>query len=274
MMRTALLVFLAVAAIAPSYDAEVKEWREHRRASLLKDDGWLTLTGLYWLHEGSNDIELPTHPPSHVDFVLRDGHVSIDKEVLRDDMDPKGPTVIRNGSVDYQAIKRVDNGVDKFGIRVKDTQSEARKDFKGLDYFPTNPAYRVEARFELYNPPHKITITNVLGMTSDETSPGALVFTLQGKTFRLDPIWDMSDPEPRDLFIIFRDQTSGRETYAAARYLYAKPPGKDGRTIVDFNKSYNPPCVFTHFATCPLPPQQNRLPIRVEAGEKKYAGHA
>jgi uncharacterized protein (DUF1684 family) len=83
----------------------------------------------------------------------------------------------------------------------------------------------------------------------------------------------MSDPAPRDLFIIFKDLTSGKETYAAARYLYAKPPDKSGRTIVDFNKSYNPPCVFTHFATCPLPPPQNRLPIRIEAGEKKYAGH-
>lgn len=116
-------------------------------------------------------------------------------------------------------------------------------------------------------------ITNVLGMTSEETAPGALVFNLMGKTYRIDPIWDMSDPEPRNLFIIFRDQTSGKETYGAARYLYANRPDEHGNTVVDFNKSYNPPCVFTHFATCPLPPPQNRLPIRIEAGEKKYAGH-
>src|SRR5262249_35170318 len=166
-----------------------------------------------------------------------------------------------------------DAGVSKFGIRVKDTESEARKNFKDLDYFPTDSAYRVTARLEPYNPPKKIRITNVLGMTSDETSPGALVFTLKGKTYRLDPIWDMGDPEPRDLFIIFKDQPSGKETYGAARYMYAHRADANGNTVVDFNKSYNPPCVFTHFATCPLPPQQNRLPIRIEAGEKKYAGH-
>ena len=108
-------------------------------------------------------------------------------------------------------------------------------------------------------------------MTSDETSPGRLVFTLQGHIFRIDPILEEGE---KDLFIIFKDETSGKETYAAARYLYAHPPDATGKTIVDFNKSYNPPCVFTPYATCPLPPPQNRLLIRVEAGEKKYAGHA
>lgn len=275
MMRTALLVLMSVAAAAPAnYDADVKQWRETRHAKLMKDDSWLTLTGLYWLQEGPNDIELPTHPPSHTTFVLRNGHVNVGRQVLRDDTDSAGPTILTNGSVSYEVIKRVDKGVDKFAIRVKDTESEERKNFKGLDYFPINKAYRVEAHFEPYNPPKKITITNVLGMTSEETSPGALVFKLQGKTYRLDPIWDTSDPEPRDLFIIFKDQTSGNETYGAARYMYAKPPDAKGNTIVDFNKSYNPPCVFTHFATCPLPPQQNRLPIRIEAGEKKYTPHA
>ncbi|HUJ16047.1 MAG TPA: DUF1684 domain-containing protein [Thermoanaerobaculia bacterium] len=273
-MRTALLMVLTLAtAVAPSYRSEIQQWRADRHAKLLKDDSWLTLAGLFWLHEGANDVELPTHPPSHATFVLRNGRVTLGNEALRDDMDPKGPTVIKHGSVSYEAIRREDNGVSKFAIRVKDTQSEARRNFKGLDYFPIDPSYRVEAHFEPYNPPRHITITNVLGMTSEETAPGALVFTLQGKTFRIDPIWDMSDPEPRDLFIIFRDRTSGRETYAAARYVYAHPPDASGKTIIDFNKAYNPPCVFTHFATCPLPPPQNRLPIRIEAGEKKYAGH-
>src|SRR5262249_15804633 len=155
---------------------------------------------------------------------------------------------------------------DRFGIRVKDSNSEARKNFKGLEYFPFNPAYRVTAHLERYTPPRKVAITNVLGMTSDETSPGALLFKLNANSYRLDPIWDMSDPEPRDLFIIFKDATSGKETYGAARYLYAHPPDASGNTVVDFNKSYNPPCVFTPYATCPLPPPQNRLPIRVEAG--------
>ena len=275
MMRLLLALAMTLATAVPvsTYDDQILQWRAERRTKLMRDGGWLTLTGLFWLSEGPNEITLPTHPATKARFVLQKGHVTLNNQVLLDDMDPKGPTLVKNGSVEYEVIKREDNGVDKFAIRVKDTDSEARKNFKGLDYFPINPAYRVTAHFEPYNPPRKIMITNVLGMTSEETAPGALVFNLMGKTYRIDPIWDMSDPEPRNLFIIFKDQTSGKETYGAARYMYANRPDAQGNTVVDFNKSYNPPCVFTHFATCPLPPQQNRLPIRIEAGEKKYAGH-
>jgi uncharacterized protein len=275
MMRHLLALVLTLAAAVPAttYDDEVRQWRADRHTKLMRDGSWLTLTGLFWLHDGVNDITLPTHPPSSASFILHDGRVTHNRQVLRDDTDPSGATVLKNGSVSYEIIKREDNGVSKFGIRVRDTESEARKNFKGLDYFPINPAYRVTAHFEPYNPPKKIMITNVLGMTSEETAPGSLVFKLQGKTYRIDPIWDMSDPEPRNLFIIFKDQTSGKETYGAARYMYANRPDAEGNTVVDFNKSYNPPCVFTHFATCPLPPAQNRLPIRIEAGEKKYTGH-
>ena len=275
MMRYLLAALMTLATTVPAttYDDEVRQWRADRHTKLMRDGGWLTLTGLFWLQEGVNDVELPTHPASKVKFVLRNGHVTLNNQVLRDDTDAQGATVLKSGSVSYEIIKREDNGVSKYAIRVKDTDSEARKNFKGLDYFPINSAYRVNAHFEPYNPPKKIRITNVLGMTSEETAPGALVFNLMGKTYRIDPIWDMSDPEPRNLFIIFRDQTSGKETYGAARYMYANRPDEHGNTVVDFNKSYNPPCVFTHFATCPLPPPQNRLPIRIEAGEKKYAGH-
>ena len=110
---------------------------------------------------------------------------------------------------------------------------------------------------------------NVSGITTDEVAPGALVFTLDGREFRIDPILEQGT---KDYFIIIKDATSGHETYGAARYLYASPPDASGKTIVDFNKAYNPPCAFTPYATCPLPPPQNRLPIRIEAGEKKYAG--
>jgi len=277
MMRNLLVMLLAVASLAAadSYDSEIRQWRAQRRTRLTANDSWLTLVGLYWLRDGVNNITLPTHPPTKARFVLQNGRVTLQPNTaLRDDTDPKGPTIIRSGTQSYQVIKRADVKGDHFGIRVKDSNSAARKNFKGLDYFGFNPAYRVTAHFEPYKPPKKIAITNVLGMTSDETSPGALVFKINGKTYRIDPIWDLSDPEPRDLFIIFKDATSGKETYAAARYLYAHPPDASGKTIVDFNKSYNPPCVFTPYATCPLPPPQNQLPIRVEAGEKKYAGHA
>lgn len=258
-------------ASTQSYDAEIQQWRADRRAKLTSDDGWLTLTGLFWLHDGLNDITLPTHPPKNVKFRLQNGKVTLlPKTPLRDDTDPTGPTIIHAGTVSFQAIKRGDVSGDKFGIRVKDMESETRKNFKGLDDFPIDPAYRVQAHFEPYNPPKKIAITSVLGMTSEETSTGALLFTLERKTFRIDPILEQGET---DLFIIFKDATSGKETYGAARYLYAHPPDANGNTIVDFNKAYNPPCVFTHFATCPLPPPQNRLPIRIEAGEKKYAGH-
>jgi len=275
MRRVFVLLLLAIACRNESpkaYETEVQQWRTQRRARLTSDDSWLTLTGLYWLHDGVNDITLPTHPPSSKQFVLRSGQVTLQPKIaLRDDTDPKGATIIRDGSVSFEVIKRGDVSGDRFGIRVKDSESEARKNFKGLDYFPADPAFRVQAHFEPYSPPKKISITNVLGMTTDETSPGALVFTLGGHTYRIDPILEQGE---KDLFIIFKDATSGKETYGAARYMYAHPPDSSGNTIVDFNKSYNPPCVFTPYATCPLPPPQNRLPIRIEAGEKKYAGHA
>jgi uncharacterized protein (DUF1684 family) len=266
MMKTALFALLLATS---TFTADQQQWREQRRARLTSEDSWLSLVGLDWLREGANDIELPAHPPVKRRFVLDKGKVTMDGKVLRDDTDPQGPTVTRIGTLSFTVIKRSDIKGDRYGIRVKDSQSAARKNFKGLTYFKADPAYRVEARFEPYNPPRKISITNVLGMTGDEVSPGALVFTLKGKTYRIDPILEQGE---KDLFIIFKDATSGKETYGAARYLYATPPDASGKTIVDFNRAYNPPCAFTTYATCPLPPPQNRLKVRIEAGEKKYAG--
>lgn len=252
-----------------TFTADEQQWRETRRTRLTSEESWLTLVGLNWLHEGANDVKLPAHPPVTRRFVLDHGKVTMDGQVLRDDTDPQGPTVTRIGTLSFTAIKRSDKKGDRVGIRVKDTQSASRKNFKGLTYFPANPDYRVEARFEPYTPARKIAIANVLGMISDEVSPGALVFTLKGKTYRIDPILEQGE---KDLFIIFKDGTSGKETYGAARYLYAQPAGANGKTVIDFNHAYNPPCAFTPYATCPLPPPQNRLSVRIEAGEKKYAG--
>jgi uncharacterized protein (DUF1684 family) len=256
---------------ALNFDVENAKWRETRRTRLTSDTGWLTLVGLEWLHDGVNEITLPTNPPSPKKFTLEKGKVSMEGAPLRDDTDPAGPTVTNMGTLSFQVIKRADKGADRFGIRMRDTGSEARKDFKGLDYYAADPAYRVEARFEPYQPAKKVTITNVLGMTSEETAPGALVFTLKGQEYRLEPILEQGET---DLFIIFKDATSGKETYPAARYLYASPADANGKTFVDFNRAYNPPCAFTPYATCPLPPAQNKLPIAIEAGEKKYAGTA
>jgi uncharacterized protein len=286
-----LLLFAAACRYEPpagsidgsSIQKDEDAWRAHRAERLKAPDGWLTLAGLYWLSDGNNDVSLPAKPPVPAQFVLHDGKVTMQPNpsltidgkpvtapvVLGDDTQSK-TTLVRAGSLSFVAIRREDAAHGpRFGIRVRDTDAEPRTHFKGLDYFPVDANSRVEARFEPYNPPKKIPITNVLGMTSNEISPGALVFTLQGREFRIDPILEQGET---DYFIIFKDATSGKETYGAARYLYAHPPDASGKTIVDFNKAYNPPCAFTPYATCPLPPPQNRLPIRIEAGEKKYAG--
>jgi uncharacterized protein (DUF1684 family) len=152
---------------------------------------------------------------------------------------------------------------------VKDRLHPARSHFAGLQYFPIDLTKRFNAKFEPYNPPKIIPIANVLGMVDNMTSPGALVFEVDGKTYRLDPVLEKGS---KQLFIIFADKTAGKETYGAGRYLYADPPDVNGRVIVDFNKAHNPSCAFTKYATCPLPPRQNRLPFRIEAGEKTYTG--
>ena len=263
-----------------AYEKDLLQWQQNRTRRLTAEDGWTTLVGLDWLNEGKNDLHLPGGPAGTI--VLQNGKATLQpakssgmtidgKPVtapveLVNDAAANGPTVVKRSTAQFQVIKRS----DRYGVRIKDAQSPGRVNFKGLDYFPPDPKWRVVAKFEPYNPPKKIPITNVLGMTSDEVSPGALVFNLDGREYRVDPILEQGE---KDLFLIIKDQTSRDLTYQPGRYLYAKPPGPDGTTIVDFNKAYNPPCVFTPFATCPLPPPQNVLPVRIEAGEKRYKGH-
>ena len=272
-----------LAATAPlsraTFEKEEMEWRQQRLQRLTAADSWLSLVGLDWLNEGRNALKLPGGPAGSV--VLQKGRTTLEPAAnsglmidgkavtrpveLRNDFDPKGATVVKRGSVEFEIIKRN----DRYAVRVKDANSAARRNFKGLQYFAPDPRWKLVAKFQPYNPPKKIRITNVLGMTSDEVSPGALAFTIGGKQYRVDPILEQGET---DLFLIIKDQTSRDLTYQAARYLYAHPPGKDGTTIVDFNRAYNPPCAFTPYATCPLPPKQNVLPFRIEAGEKRYAG--
>jgi uncharacterized protein (DUF1684 family) len=277
-------------AVDPAvHRSEIQKWQSDRLASLTKDDGWLTLVGLFWLNEGENQlgsdpknaVVLPKAPAvagsisvekDQVMLTVRpEAEITADNKPvttplqLRDDTDDNGPTVLKLGSLLINVIKRG----DRVGVRVKDTENQTRREFKGLEYYPIDPKWRIEARFEPYQPAKTIPITNVLGMTDDEVSPGALAFEIDGKTYRIDPILEKGET---DLFVMIADETTGKETYGAGRYLYVSPPDASGKVVVDFNKTYSPPCAFTNFATCPLPPRQNHLPLRIEAGEKKYAG--
>jgi len=280
----------ATAFDASAHKNEIEKWQQNRLASLTKDDSWLTLVGLFWLNEGENrfgsaaknPVVLPKDQAPDVagSLWLEKGRVRLaarpgveitadGKPVaaldLKDDNDDSGPTILKLGSLLINVVKRS----ERIGVRVKDTESRMRREFKGLEYYPIDPKWRIEARFEPYQPPKMIPITNVLSMTDDETSPGALAFEVDGKTYRIDPILEKGET---DLFVMVADETTGLETYGAGRYLYVSPPDAAGKVVIDFNKTYSPPCAFTNFATCPLPPRQNHLPFRIEAGEKKYAG--
>ena len=145
----------------------------------------------------------------------------------------------------------------------------ARTGFLGLDYFPIDPAWRIEAKWVPFEPPREIRIASIVGTSENEKSPGKAVFDREGKTFELIPVQE----SPDSLFFIFSDETSGKETYGAARFLYSDPP-RGGKVVLDFNRAVNPPCAFTPFATCPLPPKENRLTVRVTAGEKNYRGES
>jgi uncharacterized protein len=274
---------------APDQRADYETWKAKRIERLKADGGWLSLTGLFWLEEGTNhvgaasdnEIRLPSSAPGRIGSIEKKGEKSffvpspngiatIDGkpattrvELLADVTDK--PTVVQVGSTTFQVIERG----GRFGVRVKDSNAETRTKFQGLDYFPYNEALRVEAKFVPYDPPREIQILNVLNMLEPMKTPGALMFKVGGNEYRLDPV--LEDGET-DWFIIFGDSTNGKETYGAGRYVYAAPPDASGKTIIDFNRAYNPPCAFTAFATCPLPPRQNKLMVAIEAGEKTYKG--
>jgi len=272
MFRWLLLVGVAAALGAVSgYQSEIAQWRAGREAALKAEDGWLSLAGLFWLHEGANsfgadgssDIALPDGPAKAGVFDLRGGQVTVSMNGTARPVAHDSADVVKVGRLTLLLIQRG----DRIGLRLKDPQSQARREFHGIESFPANEAYRITAKFVAE--PRQIPILNVLGQTEPSDSPGYAVFRFEGRDLRLHPI--IEEPGAKQLFFIFRDQTSGKETYGAGRFLYADMP-KDGQVVLDFNKAYNPPCAFTPYATCPLPPPENRLAVRIEAGEKKY-GH-
>jgi len=275
-----------------AYRAEVQKWRADRETRLKADGGWLTLAGLFWLKEGPNrfgtdpagDIVLPeaSAPAKAGVFELKDGQVTVallpgasgrigakpvsGTVTMRPDTSGS-PDVLEMGTLSLSVIERG----GKLGIRLKDKNSPIRKGFTGLKWFEIDEAYRVEARWVSYPQPKPVKVPNVLGQSEAMPSPGYAEFTLNGKPVRLDGV--LEDPHAEQLFFILRDQTSSKETYGAGRFLYSDLP-KAGKVVLDFNKAYNPPCAFTPYATCPLPPAQNWMPVRVEAGEMAYGkGH-
>jgi uncharacterized protein (DUF1684 family) len=288
------LIFILASGAAPApeaHRAEIEAWRAKRIASLKREDGWLTLVGLFWLQEGenrlgsdpaSNRIVFPkdTTPKTMGSLDLAKGSVTlraapdagltsdgrpVTTMTLRSDAEGT-PTVVKHGRLSFFVIKRG----ERLGVRVKDSANSVLRSFHGIDSYPIDRRWRFDARWDPYQPPKTIAVPNILGSVDQEKSPGAVVFEVAGRACRLDAV---KEEGSEDLFLIFGDQTNGVETYGGGRFLYAAPPGKDGRVVLDFNKAYNPPCVFTPYATCPLPPAQNRLPIRVEAGEKRYGDH-
>ncbi len=270
-------MLLAAALLPAGYPSEIQAWRREREENVKAD--WLTLAGLHWLQEGSNSfgsapsnlLVLPAGPARAGVFEFRGGKttvraapgvtITLDRRAITTRelrSDKPGPAdMLRLGDLTLHVIQRG----RRYGIRVRDPNSPERRAFRGLKWFVVRESWRVRARWVPHQPPKTISIPTILGDVEPMSSPGYVVFTLAGREHRLEPVVD-----GEELFFLFRDATAGRETYPAGRFLNTPMP-KDGAVILDFNKSYNPPCAYTKYATCPLPPKQNHLPVRIEAGE-------
>jgi uncharacterized protein (DUF1684 family) len=279
-----------------SWQRELVEWRAKHAAELQKSDGWLALIGLEWLQPGDNSfgsasenkIHLPAAAPAHAGVLRLEGTTitlstpvgGFPKTLLVDGQPatprslPVNPTNDKTnprltiGSLTMYVIRRG----ERYALRIKDSQSAALTGFHGLNWYEPNPKYRLTARWLPYKPPRTTSLSTLIGTHYSQPVPGVAVFELDGKTYRLEPV--IEDPEEEKLFFILRDTTSKSTTYPACRFLYTPYPDQGlanpGPIVLDFNKIENPPCAYTTFATCPLPPPGNRLPIAIPAGEKRY----
>lgn len=271
------------------YINSIEKWHAKRDSSIRNVSGWLSLAGLFWLKQGDNTfgsdpknmIIFPEQAPAFIgSFSLNDSIVSVKinqgVEVLNDstlvsemilvnDNQPN-TSVLSSGALFFYVIKRQ----DKYGIRLKDLEHPNLKSFSGIEHFPINPAWKIQATLIQFETPKTIPIPNVLGQVSNEPSPGLLKFEINDTTYQLEPI---GERDSKQYWLIFGDATNGDETYGAGRFLYVEKADENGNTYIDFNKAYNPPCVFSPFATCPLPPKQNILDVSICAGEKNYEIH-
>lgn len=266
-----------------AYEAEVRDWRAGRLERLLAPTGFLTQVGLFWLEDGryrvgagpGNAVRLPASAAQYVgEFVVEDERVRM---IVADGVlvtsggapvtevelpaDSSGDIVmLEHGSIAWSVIERA----GRLAVRVRDFEHPWIRTFGPIPYYDIDPDYRVEARLHPYAEPRQITVNTVIeGFTQNPVAPGTVTFELDGAEYELEPT--LSGDR---LFFVFGDQTNRDETYGAGRYLYADWPDKDGRLVLDFNKAYSPPCAFNDFSTCPVASPRNRLPIRMEAGEK------
>jgi uncharacterized protein (DUF1684 family) len=277
-----------------SWQRDLLAWRAQRATKLQAPEGWLSLIALGWLKEGDNSfgsaddsrVQIAGKGPAHIAVVhlekgalrllppaegfpkdlMVDGQPAKQQDLLADDAEK--PSKLTIGTLTVIVIHRD----DQFALRVKDLQAPTRVAFHGLRWYEPNTAYRVHARWIPYNPPKVLDIPTVLGTTTHLPAPGAAEFNLDGQVFRLEPV--LEEPNSTELFFILRDSTSKTTTYGAGRFLYTKLPDhgltQPGEVWLDFNKLVNPPCAFTAYATCPLPPPQNRLSVPIPAGEQRY----
>lgn len=273
---------------SPEYIKEINDWHRTRIENLKKENGWLNLVGLYWLKEGentfgsdpTNDILFPEgkadkfigkfiKKESIITVIINEGakvyfnNSPVREMRLIDDMHPN-KTVLSHKTLRWFIIKRFP---DKYGVRLRDLEAELLKNFEGIERFPVNEDWKITADFIPYNPPKELSIPTIIGTIEKEFSPGKLSFEKEGKNLSLDVV-----NAGEEFFIAFADLTSGEETYGAGRFIYTDKPDSNRKVIIDFNKAYNPPCAFTKYATCPLPPKDNYLSIAITAGEKDY-GH-
>ncbi|QDK81089.1 DUF1684 domain-containing protein [Spirosoma sp. KCTC 42546] len=279
------LLLLAFTADLP-YEEEIKQWHQKREEDLKKEEGWLNLAGLFWLKEGDNtfggsDRNSIVFPSDHSDarlgkISLKNGKVTLetvagaqifegDKPVTTLDIFPYTgkPIVLKHKSLRWFVIQRG----DKYAIRLRDLESPSVKEFKGIDTYPISTGWRLKAKF-IPTPGKKIAITDITGRTSDQDSPGRLLFTVNGKEYGLDATGNLNH-----LHFVFADLSNKHDTYGGGRFLDAPGPDADGYTYLDFNKATNPPCAFTPYATCPTPPKDNKLAVAITAGEKRYGDH-
>jgi uncharacterized protein (DUF1684 family) len=272
-----VLVLLAMPTTSSSAPSEAdlaawKDWRAHREARLRDPEGWLALAGLHWLSEGENQLDgVPGL------FVLRGRQVTlraaaadgwavngalVTERVLASDAAGR-PDRLRLGPRVAQVIER--GGA--VALRVWDTRSPALQAFRGIDTFPYDPRWRIVARWEAYPSPREVELPSAAGPPQKALAPGRAHFAVGERSLTLEPT-----AEDGALMFLFKDATAPGETYGAGRFLAAGAPQGD-EVVLDFNRAYNPPCAFTPYATCPLPERHNMLPVRIEAGEKKYAEH-